>query len=115
MCAGTDEINTMANDRNNLYPLTEINEFAELKVSTYKHPFNKQLVTVVTVHLAKDNFQTHKMALGTGGGDYRQIVIANAKRATQKAIDSQHAEALEKLSDLKQLAIDFYTANPWSH
>lgn len=74
---------------------------AELKISTYKHSGN--LMTRCTVHFAGGGFHTHRLYQ-----DYSQVWDAQPVRATRKAIDTMHTDAMNNLETIKAAACKHY-------
>jgi len=68
-------------------------ERAKLSLQTYK-PYSGGLLSSARVDfVSPEGWQTHACGLGGGGGDYSRSFFHNkAARATQSAIDKQHAE-----------------------
>lgn len=79
---------------------------AHLVLSTRKHT-NGGIVSAAHVEWANDGFRT--MVLW---GDFSMTVKTQHGRATQKAIDTQHAEAFtpEKVAEVTDKALTFYAA-----
>jgi len=103
----------MATPRQNDYPMPDIAPNAYLRIRTGK--VNGCLKSIASVYAKSDGFETHAMGMGSGG-DYYQPIDSVDKRATQKAIDTLHDNAIAVyLEEVKQLARDHYVQYPWSH
>lgn len=94
------------------YGDTERPQRAVLTVSTSKY-YNGGLISNATVYWVGDHSRQNMMCLGDpSGGDYtnRLKVSARTVKATQKAIDTQHAEVFtaEAIARLTQAAKDHY-------
>lgn len=83
-----------------------------LTIETSKH-YNGGLSSTAQVCWVGANFRSHVFVIGTGAGDFsKTVLIDRTKKATQKAIDTQHATAFtaEEIARLTQLAKDHYAA-----
>lgn len=96
----------MATKSSNTYDMSAIGEGARLQILTDK--FNGKLESIASVHKQDDGFTTTRIF-----HDFYVCILASTNRATQKAIDTQHAQALEQLEDIKASAIIHYTTKGW--
>lgn len=74
---------------------------AQLTIKTYK--YYGHLLSRAHIGFLNGGFETVRMYQ-----DYAQRVVDSQKRATRKAVETQHAEALAMLDDIKAAAIAHY-------
>lgn len=89
---------------------TQINgKAAQIAIETSKSNYPKgTITTTVSVGWIDGNFITHRLSLGTGGGDYHATVERTTARATEKAITTQHDRALARFDELTAAAVGYY-------
>lgn len=88
-------------------------QVAVLQIQTTKH-YNGGLISDASVYWVGKNSRSQLMSLGAGGGDYSKRVKVSGRevKATQKAIDKQHAEVFtaELLAQMTDEARLYYAA-----
>ena len=79
---------------------------AELQIKTYKNDYG-QIVSAARVHFVKDGMITFEIF-----GDFSKTVLRIKGRATQKNLDTQHAQAFtpESIAALKAEVLAFYAS-----
>ncbi len=86
-------------------------QHAVLTIETSKH-YNGGLISDATVYWVGAHSRQNTMALHGDGGDYRKRLFNSARtvKATQRAIDRQHAEVFtpEVVAGLVQAAHEHY-------
>ena len=98
----------MAHDRKNDFPFNAptLGDNFFLRISTGKNQYTGRLESKASVYEKDGFFETHRVPF-----DYFEALIYSNKRGTQKAIDTQHAEALAMLEQITQRARDHYLAH----
>mgnify|MGYP000947375966 CR=1 FL=1 len=74
-----------------------------LKIRTDKNRNTGRIESIASVHKLDGNFATHRRFQ-----DYIEAIIYSDKRGTQKAINTQHEQALDMLDLVKSRALEFY-------
>ena len=86
---------------------------AQIAIETSKSNYPKGTITT-TVSVgwisADGHSVTHRLSLGTGGGDYHTTIERTTARATEKAITTQHDRALARFDELVAAAVAYYPA-----
>jgi len=72
-----------------------------LKISTRK--INKQLATTASCHVCNGNSETHRIYQ-----DYYQRLLTDAVRVTEKAVTTQHHEALGQIDRILGMVREYY-------
>lgn len=75
-----------------------------LKINTSKR-FNGKLVTMASVFIRRENFETHRMCT-----DYLKTIVSEKVRVTEKAVERQHMLALAMLETIKDEVKNHYTS-----
>lgn len=99
----------MAQEPKQIIDIPELNNeqgAARMELSTRKYD-NGQILSAVHVHFLKDFMVTFELY-----GDFRKVVLRTRARATQKTLDSQHAQAFtpETIAALKVEILAFYAS-----
>lgn len=83
---------------------------AQLEIETRKSYDKKTIRAEAAVYWMHENgLKSHSYAISKfGKGDFRMIAAYRESRATQKAIDEVHSEALKSLEKLRALAMAHY-------
>ena len=97
----------MAQEPKQIIPIPALNieeGAAQLTLTTDKY-FNGQIVSAAHIYFAKNGMITFELA-----GDFRKVLLRTRERATQKALDTQHANTFtpEVIEALKAEALAFY-------
>lgn len=77
-----------------------------LKIRTGKNQHTGRIESIASVYEKDGAFETHRAFY-----DFFEGIICSNKRGTQKAIDTQHAEAMAMLDQITQRAKDHYIAH----
>jgi hypothetical protein len=83
---------------------------ARMELETRKHSYGG-IASTATVYWVGNHMKQHAFSLGGGGGDFEAEVATNrTAKATQKAIDRQHAEAFtpQRIAELTEAAKAHY-------
>lgn len=84
---------------------------AQLEIETRNTCYDKKTIRAeAAVYWMHENgLKSHSYAISKfGKGDFRMIAASKQSRATQKAIDEVHSEALKSLEKLRALALAHY-------